>query len=191
MVTEIYGFLSVSDVIYIRPLCEADADVSWRWRNDSEVWRYTGGQPDRVITPQLEHDWIQRALTDATCKRFAICLSEKDQYIGNVQLSDIDTNAGTAEFHIFIGERSVWGRGYGTLATQQMLKYAKDIMGLRSIFLFVNEANIPAVHVYQKLGFVFGNEFEQKPNGRMRKMKLDLASFSTDARGDVHFKKGD
>lgn len=160
--------------VYIRPLREADAEISWQWRNDSEVWRYTGGRPDRIITPQIEHDWIQRALTDATCKRFAICLSEKDQYIGNVQLSGIDTNAGAAEFHIFIGERSVWGRGYGTFATQLMLKYAKETLQLRTIFLFVNEANTAAVRVYRKLGFVFLEEFEQKSNGRLRKMWLDF-----------------
>jgi len=137
--------------VYIRPLKEFDALTSFIWRNDPEVWKYTGSKPDRVVTEELELAWIRVALTDTTSKRFAICLSNTDEYIGNAQLTEIEEN--TANFHIFIGSKINWGNGYGTLATKLLLDYGITALGLQTIRLALNEENIPALKVYEKNGF--------------------------------------
>lgn len=137
--------------IYLRPLCREDALSSYRWRNDPEVWRYTGSRPNRVITPEIELNWIDKVLADSSSRRFAICLMEGDKYIGNVQLTDIKD--GCAEFHIFIGERSEWHKGIGSLATRKMLQIAKNEFGLKKLKLWVNIKNVAAVKAYKKNGF--------------------------------------
>ena len=37
--------------VLIRPLEVSDALTSYKWRNDPEIWKYTGSRPDMEITP--------------------------------------------------------------------------------------------------------------------------------------------
>lgn len=137
--------------VYIRPLCEADAAVSCRWRNDPEVWQYTGSRPDRHIDEAIEIQWLRRVTADSTSARFAVCVEGTDEYIGNVQLTDIRNS--TAQFHIFVGNRNFWGKGVSTKATALILTYAWQMLSLDSVYLEVNVNNTAAVRSYEKNGF--------------------------------------
>jgi len=57
--------------ILIRPLEKRDALISWEWRNDSEIWEFTGNRPDITITPKIEINWIEKVLSELNSKRFA------------------------------------------------------------------------------------------------------------------------
>jgi len=137
--------------IYIRPLAEDDANLSYKWRNDSEVWKYTGSRPAREITAAQEREWIREVLSRPSEKRFAICLIGTDEYIGNVQLTGITKNE--AEFHIFIGAKKYWGRGYGTAATRLGLDFAFESLNLKRVLLEVKKSNVSAIRAYEKAGF--------------------------------------
>ena len=137
--------------VYIRPLRESDASTSWRWRNDREVWTYTRSHPDRYITEEIEIEWIRRALNDRTSRRFAICIIGTDEYIGNVQLTDIENDS--AQFHIFIGNKFYWGKGGSTLATSLLLAFARQNLKLKNIYLYVDKENLAAIESYKKNGF--------------------------------------
>lgn len=126
--------------------------VSWQWRNDPEVWKLTGSKPDRTITLEIEKAWMQQVLNDDSCRRFAICLEKTDEYIGNVQLTNITNEE--AEFHIFIGEKKYWGKGLGTQATDKLIKYAREHLKLKTLYLFVKSNNLSAIKIYQNAGFV-------------------------------------
>lgn len=137
--------------IYLRPLVREDALTSFRWRNDPEVWKYTGSRPDRIITPEIELNWIEQVLQNTSRRTFAICIAESDQYIGNVQITNIcDT---TGEFHIFIGDKSFWGKGIGTIAAEKILEIAKKELHLSKLNLQVNLKNTAAHKIYLKIGF--------------------------------------
>lgn len=137
--------------VYIRPLQEADANVSYKWRNDPEVWALTGSRPDKQITKEIELEWIRRVIGDKTAKRFAICITNSDEYIGNVQLTGITGKE--AEFHIFIGVKKYWGKGVSTQATGFILNYAFTELKLDRIILEVKMENIAAIKSYEKNGF--------------------------------------
>ena len=139
--------------IYIRPLRVEDALVSCAWRNNPEVWKYTGSRPDCHITPEIETEWIIRVIADPTSARFAICIRGTDAYIGNVQLTEIDTKSASAVFHIFIGEPEFWGRGVATQATRLLLAHARERLGIKRIRLSVNPKHEAAIAVYRKCGF--------------------------------------
>ena len=137
--------------IYIRPLVREDALISYSWRNNPKIWELTGSKPDMVVTPEIELKWIDNVLMRKDQRRFAICIAETNKYIGNVQLTYIKGKK--AEFHIFIGETSFWGKGVGKLATNLMVEYGFYILGLAEIYLWVNELNFKAIGIYQKQGF--------------------------------------
>ena len=138
--------------IYIRPLKIKDALVSCKWRNNSKIWRLTGSKPNTVITPEIETTWIKDVINRLDQKRFAICIADTNEYVGNVQLTSIENKK--AEFHIFIGETQFWGKGIGYKATKLVLEYGFNKIGLTNVFLSVNEKNKKAIKIYKTIGFI-------------------------------------
>jgi RimJ/RimL family protein N-acetyltransferase len=138
--------------IYIRPLRESDALISYKWRNDPEIWVYTGSRPDRLITAEIETAWIRRVISDTTSRRFAICIEHSDEYIGNAQLNNIKHVS--AEYHIFIGNKAYWGKGVATKATELVINYASNILKLESVYSEVNSKNIASIKAFEKNNFM-------------------------------------
>ena len=95
--------------------------------------------------------WRWSSLEKTNEKRFAICILKTNQYIGNIQLTDITET--DAQFHIFIGETEFWNQGIGTKATNLLIEYGINTLGLSSIYLYVNSNNKPAIKSYLKNGF--------------------------------------
>jgi len=137
--------------VLIRPLKREDALISYQWRNDPDIWKFTGHRPDKIITQEIELDWIQRVLNEKDSCRFAILVD--NIYIGNIQITNI-TLEEEGEYHIFIGEKDYWGKGIASLATWQLLRYAKERLNLKRLYLFVNPLNKPAIKVYERCGFI-------------------------------------
>lgn len=135
--------------VLIRPLEISDAEISWKWRNDEVIWKFTGSKPQNKITPEIESEWIKKVLSEPSSKRFAITVD--DIYVGNVQITKITEI--DAEYHIFIGDKNYWGRGVAYSATKQIIRYAKNVLQLESIYLFVNPNHQKAIKLYKKCGF--------------------------------------
>jgi RimJ/RimL family protein N-acetyltransferase len=136
--------------VTLRPLSESDALTSYRWRNDAEVWKFTGSRPTTVVTVELELEWIRKVLARPDERRFAICVGDQQTYVGNVQLTHITSR--DAELHLFLGERTVHGQGVGTEATRMLLEHARSL-GLEQVYLSVHRENVSAIRAYEKCGF--------------------------------------
>ena len=139
--------------IYIRPLKEDDSIISFRWRNDPEIWTLTGNKPDKIITPEIELEWIRNILTRVNEKRFAICIKETNEYIGNAQLTDVDSNE--AQYHLFIGEKKFWGKGIGTKVANLILNYAFFNLRLKTVYSYFQPGNLASLKACEKAGFKF------------------------------------
>src|SRR5439155_15559603 len=74
--------------------------------------------------------------------------------IGTCALSQLDIDNGSALFHITIGEKDAWGRGYGTEATRLMVDHAFGGLGLHRIGLTVFSFNERAIRSYRSCGFI-------------------------------------
>lgn len=142
--------------VTIRPLVETDAYTSVKWRNDFDVFKYTGNTYKYEIKIENELEWIRKVTSNPQDYRCAILAD--GIYVGNIYLTDID--ATTAHYHIFIGDKSYWGRGVAKQASQLILDYAFNHLKLKSVQLRVRKENISAVKLYKKLGFVEESEDE-------------------------------
>lgn len=136
--------------VTIRPLVESDAYTSVKWRNDPEVFKYTGNTYKNEIKIDNELEWIRKVTASPTDYRCAILAD--DVYVGNIYLTDIDGTS--AHYHIFIGNKEYWGKGVAKQASLQILDYAFNKLKLTSVALRVRKANISALMLYKKLGFV-------------------------------------
>lgn len=135
--------------ISIRPLRIEDAYTSVVWRNDPEVFKYTGNTYDHEITIQDELSWMKKIMQAEDEYRCAILVD--GQYVGNIYLTNI-RNA-SAIYHIFLGEKSVWGKGVAKQASQLLLKYAFGSLDLNSVELHVKMKNERAMELYKRIGF--------------------------------------
>ena len=61
----------------------------------------------------------------------AICLEEK--YVGNIYFTDIKKSS--AEFHIFIGENSLWGKGIGSKSMILSLDFLRINLDIKKVYL--------------------------------------------------------
>lgn len=91
-------------------------------------------------------------------------------HIGMLSLFNI-ANKG-AEVGIFIGEKTYWGRGYGTESLRRVLPYCFNNLGLKKVYLKVIPDNIRAIRCYEKVGFTRVCEFELE-GLRFVRMELD------------------
>lgn len=138
--------------IYLRPIRLDDSLTSFKWRNNPKIWKLTANKPDKIITPGIELEHYTKVLSNKDEARYAICLEESNNYIGNVQLTNIINSS--AEFHLFIGEEKYWAKGIGTAATKEMIHIGFNSLKLKEIYLFVNNRNIAAIKAYLNSGFL-------------------------------------
>lgn len=136
-----------------RELRVEDAEISWKWRNDPEIWKLTQRKWDNYVTKETEEEWIKKILQEKDSRRFAICVGEDQKYIGNIQLTDI--NEDSAHCGIFIGDKEYWGKGIAKTATQFALDYAKVNLHVKKVIAVVKKKHRNALAVLEKLGFEF------------------------------------
>jgi len=124
-----------------------------RWYSDPEVARLARYQDGPMRSDEIDRFFQLRAL-GAESLTMAIHERSTDRLIGSCAFSQVDGENGSAMFHITIGEKDTWGRGYGTEATQLMLDHAFGTLGLHRIALTVFEFNERAIRAYRRCGFV-------------------------------------
>jgi RimJ/RimL family protein N-acetyltransferase len=129
------------------------------WLNDPEVRSglamiYPMGMPQ-------EEQWFEASLkAEPACQPFSIDAlptgarsSGAGTHIGAAGFHTVDWRNRNAEMGIFIGQKSVWGEGYGTDATRALARWGFEELNLRRIHLRVFEDNPRAIRCYEKVGF--------------------------------------
>jgi diamine N-acetyltransferase len=131
------------------------------WLNDPEVRRNL--QLFQPLSLTQEEEWFNGILqrpVDEQPLVIEIKIADGWQAVGNVGLFAIRNADRAAETGIFIGEKSLWGQGYGTEVMTLMLKHGFKELNLNRIFLRVYETNQRGLRAYEKAGF--------KQEGRLR-----------------------
>ena len=136
--------------VSLRKLERNDAYISYKWRNDPEVFKYTGTVYDHEITLETELQWIERVIENDDEHRCAIIVD--NCYVGNIYLTNIIKDF-SAEYHIFIGDKSYWGKGVAKKASIEILCYGFEYLNLKKIVLEVRPQNSTAILLYENLGF--------------------------------------
>jgi RimJ/RimL family protein N-acetyltransferase len=124
-----------------------------RWYSDPEVARLARYQDGPMRSDEIDRFFQLRAL-GAESLTMAIHERSTGRLIGSCAFSQVDGENGSAMYHITIGEKDTWGRGYGTEATRLMLDHAFGTLGLHRIALTVFEFNERAIRAYRRCGFV-------------------------------------
>ncbi|NLW59852.1 MAG: GNAT family N-acetyltransferase [Firmicutes bacterium] len=139
-----------ADAVRLRPLVKEDLSRLVRWNCDPEVERFVDLGLPRDLAACVA--WWEENRRSKNIRLFAL-EDEKGQLIGDLELAHICWRRREAELRIRIGEKNYWNKGYGTLALQQIKRYAFDVLALDRLYLRVYAFNTRAIRCYQKLGF--------------------------------------
>jgi RimJ/RimL family protein N-acetyltransferase len=121
-----------------------------RWFNDPEVTRYLNR-----VTPlsRLEEEAFFEAAAKAKDMIVWAIHDETDRHIGGTGLHAIDWQGRSAVSGTVIGDRSVWGHGYGSEVMALRTKWAFEELGLHRIESECFADNIASARCLEKAGY--------------------------------------
>jgi diamine N-acetyltransferase len=140
-----------SQRIYLRPLEQSDAPLLLEWLNDVEIREITG-ETLPTSAAGLEA-YLQRLEGDPRRVWFGIVERETGQLIGETGLLRMFPAWRTTDLSIILGDRSAWGKGYGTEVMLMMLEYAFGALNFHRVAVGVVGRNTRALRFYEKIGF--------------------------------------
>ena len=143
----------IGELVYLRPLERSDVPRLVEMLNDREVTRTL--VLFRPLSPLGEERFLERLEERQSDVVLGIVERETDLLVGSTGLEAVDSRSRHAEFGIVIGDKTRWGRGYGTEATRLIVDFGFDTLNLHRIELEVYADNPAGRHVYEKVGFQF------------------------------------
>ena len=121
------------------------------WMNDLDVLQYLVRV--RPMGRQEEEEWFANLSKRPDDLVFEIVPLEGGLPIGSCGLHRISSSNRSAELGIVIGDKSLWGKGYGREAMGILCRYGFDVLNLNRIGLNVYEYNSRGVRCYERVGF--------------------------------------
>ena len=138
--------------VYLRPPTKKDIPYCFRWLNDPEVNQYLG-----MFLPASELDeeaWLEKLhKTKNEQVVFIIVDAKTRKPIGIMGIHDIAWKDRRATTGAVIGEKSYWGKGYGTEAKMLVLNFAFNTLNLRKITSRVYGFNGRSKRYSEKCGY--------------------------------------
>lgn len=149
--------------IRLRAIERDDIPRFVEWLNDPEV--IAGLLINIPMSSWDETKWFEK-LADLSPEKRPLAIDVRlgdDQWlhVGNIGLEMIEWTNRQAEFGIFIGRKEYWNKGIGYKAIELILKHGFETLNLNRIYLKVYETNLPAIHLYKKLGFILEGKLRQ------------------------------
>jgi len=141
--------------IRLRGVERSDLPQFKEWLNDPEVIEGLGMY--LPLSMSDEEQWFEgMSKRDPVEKPLAIDIREDNGWrlIGNTSFFNLEWTNRSAELGIFIGDKSLWNKGYGTETVCLLLRHGFEALNLHRIYLRVYSTNPRARRSYEKAGFV-------------------------------------
>jgi RimJ/RimL family protein N-acetyltransferase len=136
--------------INLRAITEADLPQFVIWRSDPEVMQFLLGEATDTTLAGIK-EWFGR-VASPDCLEQIWAIEAAGRLIGCCSLRP-EANKPVASFGVYIGDKNIWGKGYGTAAVREVLRVGFEELGLHRIHLGVFPDNPRAIRCYEKCGF--------------------------------------
>jgi RimJ/RimL family protein N-acetyltransferase len=138
-----------ADRVTLRPIEEDDLEFLQAQVNDSRVWRSIGRS--KPLNREQEREFFENQVCGDDSVDLLIVADSTP--VGTIGLFEFDWEAQAAEIGYWIAPEH-HDRGYGTKATERVVRYAFDQLGLHRIAARVFEFNDPSQRLLESVGFV-------------------------------------
>jgi RimJ/RimL family protein N-acetyltransferase len=179
--------------VSLRSHVPANREAFQRWYADPEIAELLRHDLE-PLTPIQSRGYFDTFILPSSARGTCFAIHERrtKRLIGTTALTDrvSKPDGVSALFRIVIGEKDVWGQGYGTEATRLVAHEAFDSMGLSEIRLEVFSHNARAISAYTRVGFeVTGEHVEWVPRRkrelRVIEMRLSRGAYLASTGGNM------
>ena len=139
---------------------DTDTDIWASWGRDSEFLRLLDSDAAKPWSRQQARKELEEEPKPHAFP-FVMRTLADDRLVGFIGLWIPNWNQGDGWVGIGIGQRSDWGKGYGTDAMRVLLRYAFTEINLRRVSLGLFAYNPRAQRAYEKAGFVLEGRMRQ------------------------------
>ena len=147
----------LGQLVTLRPLMEADWDLLLKWNNDPEVMAHADANDFEETTKQEVQAMYRWISTHAFC----FVMEVEGRPIGECWLQRMNLQRIVDQFpredlrriDLAIGEKRLWGRGYGTDAIDLLVEFGFREESASAIFGLVSADNGRSLRAFQKNGF--------------------------------------
>lgn len=140
-----------------------DGDVSQTyvdWLNDPDVNRYLETR-HAVQTLDSCRDFVRRCNLNKSERLLGVFLKETRDHIGNVKLGFINDIHSRGQISLFIGDKTLWGRGLAREIVYEVTKYGFEDAGLERIEAGCYEENLSSLRVFLSVGYTVEGFFRR------------------------------
>lgn len=137
--------------VYLRPLERDDLPLLHKWLNDPEIRGLIG-----EVLPTSQSGmaaYFDKVQADSSRVWFVIVVRDGDRMIGEAGLLRMFPAWRTTDLSIIIGDKTAWGKGYGTEAIELLLDYAFGYLNVHRVAIGVVGTNERALRFYERVGF--------------------------------------
>ncbi len=134
-------------------LSESDADEAYRgWLADPEVNRYL---ESRFSEPTIEsvRMFVRDVRESTHSYLFGMVVKETGRRCGNIKLGPVSSAHSTGVIGLMIGDRTAWGKGYGSEAIRAVTDWAFESLGLAKLTAGSYQVNGGSVGAFLKCGY--------------------------------------
>lgn len=136
--------------LYLSPFTETDISADYvRWLNDPEVVRFSNQRFRRHDEDSCRA--YVRSFSGSDNLFFAVRLCADKRLIGTMT-AYVSSHHGTADMGLLIGERSLWGQGFGLEAWSLLLNYLLDVLKLRKVTAGTLRCNAGMMKIMERAG---------------------------------------
>jgi ribosomal-protein-alanine N-acetyltransferase len=148
------GPLATGERVELRLLTEEDAtDEYVGWMRDRQVTRYLESRFGEHSIDSVREFVRSNAGRDDTLL-VAIVERASGRHVGNVKVGPLSPHHGTADLGLMIGDRSAWGRGYGSEAIALAADLAFERLGARKLTAGCYSGNAGSAAAFRRAGWI-------------------------------------
>ncbi len=130
-----------------------------KWLNDPEVSGFleSGG---KVHTVESIRDWVK--WNNNSADRLLLGIFSDGGHIGNITFYDIDKKNKVLRIGVMIGDKSLWGLGYGKEAVKGAMEFAFLEMSMHRVEAGIHSENKSSVCMFESLDFMREAVFKER-----------------------------
>ena len=144
--------------IRLRAIEPSDAEMIYRWENDSSVWH--AGNTIEPFSHHIIDQYVRNATMDIfQHKQLRLMIDKKDangadrQTIGSIDLFEVDPLHQRAGVGILIHRVEDRNQGFADQALKIIIEYAFQVLFFHQLFCYIDADNTPSLKLFKNNGF--------------------------------------
>lgn len=152
----------IGERIYLKILSTEDVRENYAaWLRDEDIVEFLEIRW-RVFTVEDIKEYVKMINESPNDFLFGIFLKQNNEHIGNIKVGEINQVHRFGEIGLIIGNKNMWGKGYGTEAIKLVTQYAFEELNLNHLKAGMYADNVGSYKSFIKAGYREVGRYKKK-----------------------------